>query len=428
MEFFWAILYNILFIPPAFIGLHFAALFNLKIRKGIIGRRQSWKDLERFRKKHPNQELFLVHSASLGEFEQAKPVIRGLKTLRPDILIVASFTSPSGYEHAVRIPEADLFIYLPLDTLIRIRRFIQKLKPSKMIFVSYELWPNLILNALRYRIPTYLISARINQRSLKWKPVIRNFFTSLYRSLNYIYAVSDADRLSVQKLMGNVHITLLTLGDTRYDQVIQRARQQIHKTLPKLFENGFTFIAGSVWPQDIRHLLPALIKALKHFPDLKVVIAPHEPNSYVLEMLEDNFTQLGVAVARLTDFQRTTGPVQVILVDRVGILAELYHQCQLAFIGGSFRSAIHNVMEPAVAGIPILFGPLYHNSHEAEMLLTEGGAFCCPDQDCLYDKIVELMGDSKVHQQASESARQVILQNLGASARTVKEILESHED
>ncbi|MCK4295041.1 MAG: 3-deoxy-D-manno-octulosonic acid transferase, partial [Candidatus Marinimicrobia bacterium] len=152
MTFFWIILYNAMFVPIAFILIHLIALFDEKFKRGLSGRRLSWVNLRKFREKYPNKELFLIHSASLGEFEQAKPVIRGLKALRPDILIVASFTSPSGYENAIRIPEVDLFIYLPIDTFLRTRRFIQKLKPQKIIFVTYELWPNLIANAKRHHV------------------------------------------------------------------------------------------------------------------------------------------------------------------------------------------------------------------------------------------------------------------------------------
>ncbi len=424
MTFFWIILYNTMFVPIAFVLIQIISLFDEKVRRGLSGRRMSWVNLRKFREKYPNKELFLIHSASLGEFEQAKPVIRGLKALRPDVLIVASFTSPSGYENAVRIPEVDLFIYLPIDTFLRVRRFIQKLKPQKIIFVTYELWPNLIVNAKRHHVPTYLMSARIRRDSSKWMPIVRNLFRTLYRMLDYIYAISEEDRLSVKNLTGSVNIKVLTLGDTRYDQVIQRAHERMHLTIPKLFDEGFVFIGGSIWPQDARHLLPALFKSMEQFESLKVIMAPHEPNEYALEMLEDSFQQEGFSTLRLSKFKSPVTDLRVILVDKVGILAELYYQANLAFIGGSFRGSIHNVMEPAVAGLPVLFGPTYHNSREAEILIRENGGWCCEDGNCFYDKIKSLIRNPELYKKASFSARQVIMKNLGASARTVKEILE----
>ena len=425
MTFFWLILYNAIFIPLAYLVLIIWAQFDTKLRDGITGRKTIWLKLEEFRRHSANHTVFLIHSASLGEFEQAKPVIRGLKAIRPDIEIVASFTSPSGFKNAERIREVALFTYLPFDSFLNSRRFIQRLRPAKIIFVTYELWPNLIHLAQRYRIPTYLISARIREGSTKLKPVIRTFFSELYRSLNYIYAISDEHKKSVLKLIGSVNITVLTLGDTRYDQVIQRSREMIYKKIPKIFNDGFVFIAGSLWPQDARHLLPALYRTLREYRQLKIIIAPHEPVEYVLEEFEDAFLTEGFETVRLSQREVTPGLQRVVLVDRVGILAELYHQAHLAFVGGSFRGSIHNVMEPAVAGLPVLFGPTYTNSQEAKLLLEAGGARCCDNEVCIYEVLCNFLTHPEEYQQAALSSRQVILENMGASARTVKEILES---
>jgi len=148
-------------------------------------------------------------------------------------------------------------------------------------------------------------------------------------------------------------------------------------------------------------------------------------NLQLLEMLEDDFQQEGFSTLRLSKFKTPISDIRVILIDKVGILAEFYHQADLAFIGGSFRGSIHNVMEPAVAGLPVLFGPTYHNSREAEILIKEGGGWCCEDENCFYKRIKSLIKNPELYKRASFSSRQVIMKNLGASARTVKEILES---
>lgn len=425
MGLFWLILYNTILVPICLLMIYIFSLFNEKMRTGLSGRHRTWIELQKFRKKNPARELYLIHSASLGEFEQAKPVIRGLKSFCPDILIVASFSSPSGYRSAARIPEVDLFIYLPLDTFFRTRSFIQKLKPQKIIFVTYDLWLNLIFNAKRHHVPTYLMSARIRKDSLKCKPVVRSFFRSLYRTLDYIFTVSDEDGSSLEKLFGSVRIKVLTLGDTRYDQVVHRARENINSKIPKLFDDGFIFIGGSIWPQDARHLLPALFRIMKLHSTVNVILAPHEPNSYALEMLEYEFRQNGFYSVRLSRFEKLAPNIRAVLIDRVGILAEIYHMADLAFVGGGFRGSIHNVMEPAVAGLPVLFGPTYHNSREAELLLKDGGAWCCRDSDCFFERIKLLIEDSVLYKKASNSAKMVVMKNLGASGRTVKEILES---
>src|SRR6056297_503425 len=219
--------------PVAYIGYYVDFLFNKKIRRGIYGRRKTNRELKGYREKFPNRKVILVHSASLGEFEQAKPVIRGLKALRPDIDIVASFASPSGYDNADRIEEVALFIYLPIDTLNRTNKFLTTLQPEKIIFVTYELWPNLVINALRYDIQTYLMSARVRKNSMKLLPVIRTFFSEIYRCLDHIYAVSEEDSKTMENLVGTVDVKVLNLGDTRYDQVVQRAERNINGMVNK---------------------------------------------------------------------------------------------------------------------------------------------------------------------------------------------------
>jgi 3-deoxy-D-manno-octulosonic-acid transferase len=421
----WILIYNALFVPLAFLTLQILVLFNDKIKRGVRGRQNSWHQLVRFRQKYPHKPVFLIHSASLGEFEQAKPVIRGLKAIRSDVLIVASFTSPSGFEHAAEMSEVSLKIYLPFDSFLRTRRFFQILKPQKIIFVSYELWPNLIINARRHRVSTYLISARIRQTSSKFYPIVRNFFKELYRSLDYIFAISEQDRESVKKLIGSVQIKVLTLGDTRYDQVIERARSRMTQQLPELYRDKFVFIVGSIWPQDAKHLLPAIAEIIRNFAQFRCILAPHEPNEFALESFEDQFRNWGISVCRYSQVTATPISDVVVLIDKIGILAELYHQTNLAFVGGGFRGSVHNVMEAAVAGIPVVFGPDYHNSREAELLVEAGGGFVCSNEAEIFGLITRLIEDESYYRQASFSARRVIMDNLGASARTVKEILEN---
>jgi 3-deoxy-D-manno-octulosonic-acid transferase len=229
----------------------------------------------------------------------------------------------------------------------------------------------------------------------------------------------------MKNLVGTVDVKVLNLGDTRYDQVVQRAERKMNGKVHKLFENGFVFLGGSVWPQDVEKLLPALMKLMKEKDSLKIIMAPHEPSSYALEMLETEFRGAGFTTERLTGLKGSLASSRVILVDTVGVLPELYHHCDAAFVGGSFRKSIHNVMEPAVAGVPIFFGPIYHNSREAESLIEKGGAKSCQTSAELYNSIKNILENKKLYDRMASSARNVIIKNLGASARTVKEILES---
>lgn len=424
MIFFWLLIYNILIVPLGYIGYYIVSFFDEKIKIGKIGRKITNRKINWFRRKKPDKEVYLIHSASLGEYEQAKPVIRGLKTLRPDIEIVCSFTSPSGYENADKLEEVSLFVYLPIDTLRRIDAFLTKLRPSKIIFVSYELWPNLIMKANRYEISTYLMSARIRKDSLKWLPIIRTFFSEIYRNLDHIYAVTQEDKETVARLTGSKQVKVLALGDTRYDQVIQRSEKKVEEKVPSIFETGFVFVAGSIWPQDAEKLLPALFRLMKEKNDLKLILAPHEPSDYAIEMLETQAEKQNLTYKRLTELNEAPIDEKILLVDKIGVLAEIYHQTKAAFVGGSFRDSIHNVMEPAVAGIPVFFGPVYHNSREAENLVEQGGAVSCETSQELYRNIKRVIEDEQVYNKMSRSARKVIVDNLGASMKTVKQILE----
>ncbi|MBN2601127.1 MAG: hypothetical protein JXR87_03960, partial [Candidatus Marinimicrobia bacterium] len=174
-----------------------------------------------------------------------------------------------------------------------------------------------------------------------------------------------------------------------------------------------------------RHMVPAIRRILKQYSQSRCIIAPHEPNEFALESIEDQFIGTGVSVCRYTQIKQFPVNETIVLIDKIGILAELYHQTNLAFVGGGFRGSVHNVMEPAVAGIPVIFGPDYHNSREAELLVKAGGGFTCADESSLYLLVSKLMDNETFYQQASKAARQVILDNMGASARTVKEILEN---
>ncbi|MBO8130822.1 MAG: hypothetical protein H0Z29_04800 [Candidatus Marinimicrobia bacterium] len=428
MIYFWILVYNLIVVPIGFIGFNLLALVNKKARAGVRGRIKSRVDLLNFiRKKSSRRETFLVHSASLGEFEQAKPVIRGLKALRPDILIVASFTSPSGFENAERMTEVDHYTYLPLDTYIGMRIFLHKIKPSKIIFVSYELWPNLLFLAIRYNIKTYLISARLRNIEFKSKPLLKSIMKTLYEMINNIYAISEKDERAFKNILGINKIRVLTLGDTRYDQVIERAKRRIKFNVKKIFDDGFVLICGSIWPQDARFLFPAIKGVMDKFDNFRVIIAPHEPTEYAIEMVRDWFSQYDIRVQTYTSLNGVSDS-KVVVIDTIGLLAELYHQSNVAFIGGSFRGSIHNVMEPAVAGNPVIFGPYYKNSREAEQLLEVGGAFCCTNESEIYSLIFKFIVDEDFFLKSSKAASDFILNNLGASTKTVKEILELNEN
>lgn len=422
MRHIWNFLYNYFVVPLGVFFFVVFSVFSKKMKAGVRGRRKTFSEIRNLRRIYPDRKLFLLHSASLGEYEQVKPVVKGIKEKDKSIITVVSFTSPSGYEHADKIPEVDLYIYLPFDIKTRIISFLEILKPEKIIFVTYELWPNLLQVAKSKNIKTYLISARIRKGSHKWRFYIKSYFANLYCSLDYIYTVSDMDKEELINRTGKSDMNILTLGDTRYDQVIQRAELRSNKNIPKLFNSGFVFIAGSVWEQDLEVITTPLVQLIKSNEDMRLIIAPHETDDLHVMPIVNAFLRQGIQVSRFTKIDKGCNH-RVLIVDTIGVLAELYHQSDMAFVGGSFKGAIHNVMEPAVAGIPVLFGPKYHNSREAEKLVEFGGGFCCENSLEFHVLINKLTSDNKNYQKVAKASRDVIFNNKGAAEKTVNQIL-----
>ncbi len=424
MKYFWRLLYNLIVIPLGILFYNIISIFNQKFKKGVIGRKSTFKKVQELKNQYPNNELILFHSASLGEYEQVKPVIKGIKNKNADLICVVSFASPSGYDNAARIPEVDMYIYLPFDYRGSIKKFLVLLNPKKIVFVTYELWPNLLHFSKKMGITTYLISARIRSSSRKWNFYIKSFFADLYNSIDYIFTVSENDKILLEKFIKRKKNNLMTLGDSRYDQVIQRSELRKDRNIPNLFDNGFVISTGSVWEPDLEVIISPLIQEYKNNKNLKLIIAPHETDDSHVNQIKSEFDKAGIKINKYSEIQDKCDS-RVVIVDKIGVLAELYHQSNIAFVGGSFKSLIHNVMEPAVAGIPVVFGPKYHNSREAEQLVKHGGGFCVENSEEFANIVNTLINNKDKYQIASQASKDVIFRNKGAGQRIVEQILKS---
>lgn len=423
---FWFLLYNVLGIPLQYAGFQFLRLFSSKVRKGVAGRKHLWETLDGFREsRNPDRPLYIVHCASLGEYEMAKPVIEGLRRDRPDSDIILTFFSPSGLEKVDNSSGADLITYLPFDSVRQITRFYQMLRPDKLILVSYEIWPNLIWIAERYRVETSLISARYQGSGMRSRRILESFYRAVYSSLTYLYPISPEDEAQFQRcLNGEDGPQIKTLGNPRFDRVLSRARQngQTH-LLPASFNHSPTIIAGSIWPADERKILSQLIRIIRSYPELRIILAPHEPTASHIESLEEWAAENGLISGRFSTVQELQQEARVLIIDSIGHLAELYHHCDIAYIGGGFSGSVHNVMEPAVARTAVLFGPDHHNSYEAEQLLDSGGGFSVDSGDEFGRKIRSLLQNPPELQQVREQAYRVIREHAGAAERTVQQLL-----
>ena len=369
--------------------------------------------------------ILWFHAASAGEYEQIRPVLTGLKEVEPDCFCVVSFFSPSGYNY-VNDSNIDCKIYLPVDFYWNCWRALRLVHPHKLIFAEYDMWPNFVWVAKRLGIKTTLFAARIHKGSSRIWPIISNLYKHVYDCINSIYTVSEADHISVQRLFSKRGRRIVrVLGNPRYDRVKELAdNNNSVKRTESVFERKLRLIAGSVWPVDEDVILPPILDLLRENDDFFLYWVPHEPSEKFLTKSIKSFESNDLSPILLSECKNgELRNSRVVIIDRVGILAELYWQGRIAYVGGGFSTGIHNVMEPAIARLPTLFGPRFHNSDAAEELVKTGGGFSISSHDEFRSILGKLIANHDFFLQSSLAATDVIHQNVGSATRVVRGIL-----
>ena len=425
MSIFWKTIYNLLILPLLLVVALLGSLFNAKLREGFRKRFSSIRILKSFfAGLDRHQVVYWFHVASHGEYEIIRTVLKGLKEVEPKAVAVVSFFSPSGFNH-VQDDLVDCKVYLPFDWIWSVRRALKIVHPKKIIFAAYDVWPNLIWTAKRFGIHATLVAARLERGTKKLWPVARSFYHSVYRCFATIYTVAEWDYLQVQKLVNHpVRPLIRVLGNPRYDQVKSKADSFTQQRTESVLRRQKRLIVGSVHKEDERVILEPLLALLKENLELSMLWVPHEPSVKNCQLYQNTFRQAGLGT-RLLNNHRLNQLIdtRVIIVDGVGKLARLYWQGRLAYVGGGFSTGVHNVMEPAIARLPVLFGPRYQNSHEATELLKAGGGFTFSNQDELLQLFHWLLNDQEAFLKASLAATAVIHKNLGSSTRVVRGII-----
>jgi 3-deoxy-D-manno-octulosonic-acid transferase len=415
------ILYNFVFFPIFFIIAHLAIPFHDKVRMGLLGRyRTNWIKKDFSRKKSASKPLILIHCASMGEFEHIKPFIRSFKQHEQQSLIVVMFFSPSGYENVKQFPGVDLFIYSPIDWWLPVLRTFRILKPAAVIIAKHDVWPNQVWIANFLQIPCVLINASLHSKSRRLRPLVRNFHKSIYNNLSRIITISKPDAENYKKVAPEADIIIA--GDTKFEQVILRMEESQRKMVitEAVWQNKKVLVAGSVWPEDEDHLTPAIKNVAAQFPDLLVIACPHEPTDTHIDELQQKLLPISVCLfSQLNNYDSET----VVIVDKIGLLANLYSIAQMAYVGGSFKQNIHNVLEPAVYGIPVIFGPVNQNSREAQLLKKSGGGFEVHNSAEIEDAVIKFFKDDFYRRKIGTFASNVVMENTGATQRTIEAIL-----
>jgi 3-deoxy-D-manno-octulosonic-acid transferase len=416
MRLLFQVLYSFCVIPLFWIAVQVLRLFKPKVRRAIAGRKGLFDELARQVQRLGEGKRVWFHSSSMGEFEQAKPIIAALKQRRPDVRVIVTFFSPSGYEHSRRYPHADIISYIPFDTRRNARQFLAIIRPDVAVMIRYDVWPNHIWELRRRGIPSMIASATMRRQTERRIPLIRAFHHHVYDAMDEILTVSKNDREAFG-FFNLTHPRIEAIGDTRYDQVsIRSAEARKHTTLaPGILSGRQIFVVGSSWPEDEEVILPALFRLQESLPSLLTILVPHEPTESHLEELERELNG-STSFIRFSAMNEYSGE-RVIIVDSIGILMRLYASAHVAFVGGSFRQGVHNVLEAAVYGIPVLFGPRHRNSQEPLMLAEKGGGFVVNDGDELERTLSNLLHDPAARALAGERAAQFVRANTGATER-----------
>jgi len=425
MIYFWFLIYNLLFYPVIFILASIGSIFNRKMRNGLIGRFHTINILKNTIKNWDNKKsIYWFHAASHGEFEQVRPVLRGLKEIDKSCYVVASFFSPSGYIN-VDDSNIDCKIYLPFDFIWSIRRALKIVKPKKIIFASYDIWPNLVWLANRRKIHTNIFASRFYQNSSKILPVIKNFYRAIYKSFSTIYTITREDEYQLNKILPSKHKSIVrVLGNPRYDRVKEKADKFTKERTITVLMRDKRLIVGSVWPEDEKKIINSIFQLMEEDEELCILWVPHEPSEKYIHSSMKKFESHGYnpMIIRSKNINKIRNG-RLVILGVVGTLSKYYWQGQLAYIGGGFSSGIHNVMEPAIARLPVIFGPKYRKSHEAMELVKTGGGFSINNGIEFYDIIKILLNDKNRFLDASLSATQVIHDNIGSATRVVRNIV-----
>ncbi|MCR4438413.1 MAG: glycosyltransferase N-terminal domain-containing protein [bacterium] len=423
MPAFWLLLYNLVAIPLFIFTVGIGTLVNKKVRRAVLGRRALFVQLQKkMALLDRTAPRLWIHACSMGEFEQARPLIAAARERIPNVAVLLSVTSPSVRDHITEGAECDVVTYLPLDTLPGARRFIRIARPQIGVVVRHDIWPNHIAALRRSRAPAVLIDASLSAKICPGRWSGRVVGRLLYSSFDYILATSAAEAERLRAVAG-AGPTIIPVGDTRYDQVKRRSMENDKvRDLQHYFGACAqpVFLAGSTWPADERHLLPAL-RSLCGELGLRVIFVPHEPGQEHLAELERQLAAQGLASLRLSVWrQGAKADGAVLVVDEVGILANLYSVADVAYVGGGFTTGVHSVLEPAVYGIPVLFGPHHSNSNEALDLVRRGGGFVVNSTEEVEKYLSRLLHNGKARETAGSQARAMVEERMGASVRIVE--------
>lgn len=398
-----SLLYNIL-VFKAQLVLFIIAFFNKKIKLFVDGRKQTFSKISVLKDKN----TIWFHAASLGEFEQARPIIEDLKKNHSQYKILVTFFSPSGYEIRKNYDLADVVCYLPLDSTSNARKFIEIVNPKMAIFIKYEFWPNLLNELNLKHVPTILVSGILRDKQL----FFRSYGGFMRKSLNAFHHFFVQDEKS-KNLLNSIHFNNVTIsGDTRFDRVFKILEQDNSLDFINAFkDNQYTIVAGSTWKED-EELLVTYINT-EASENEKFIIAPHNIKSDAILELKKSINKKVVLYSDKAG--KDLSKHQVFIIDTIGILTKIYAVADVAYVGGGLKTGLHNILEPATFGIPVVIGNKYDKFKEAVDLVKIGGCISIQNQEEFTTAFKSFKNDKSNRKLTGIINKKYIEDNLGAT-------------
>ena len=405
-------IYNLIVLFAAQI-LKILALFSPKMKLFVEGRKSVFSTLKD--KIHPEDKVFWFHAASLGEYEQGLPVIEKVKEQFPHHKIVITFFSPSGYEVRKNNAIADVTVYLPLDSKANAKQFLDLVHPEKVFFIKYEFWPNYLYELKQRNIPTYLISGIFREKQVffKW---YGGFYRNALKTFNYFFVQNEKSKTLLQSIgFTNSKVS----GDTRFDRVVAILEKDNFLDFIEQFKNNqTTIVIGSSWPKDEELLVNFINQAADN---VKFIIAPHNIKSEQIQNLQQSITKSSVLFSKKNNID--VSKCNVFIIDTIGILTKIYSYADIAYVGGGFGNpGVHNILEPATFGIPIVIGSNYSHFAEAIALVGLEGCISVKNQSELNEAFDLLLQNEDERYEKGHICSTFVQMNKGATNSILKSV------
>jgi 3-deoxy-D-manno-octulosonic-acid transferase len=411
-------------LPLLWTGFRLASIFNPKIKEGFEGRKNIFKNLSTSNLSLIKGKKVLIHSSSLGEFQQAIPLIEELKA--KNYTIFCSFFSPSGYDHS-KIPFSGIVkTYLPFDTISNSRKFLDLIRPEIIILMRYDLWFNLLYEAKKRNIKLVIANARFDHKDKFWNWRITSSFKKvMYKMIDKIFVIDDEDELYYRYKLKKFKGEVIRVGDSKYERVFNLFKDiKDEKPLPeKVILNKKVFVIGSSWKDDEEILLPAIDKALENGVPLLTALVPHEPKETKISAIEKNIKDKykNIKAIRLSQIDKYNAE-NLLIIDSIGLLIKLYSISYVSYVGGGFRTGLHNILEPVIFNQPVFFSNIAKNSDEDEVLLETGCGILVENKLQFYKEFKKILTDETYRNQIAERCRKVFENTLGTANRIINNI------